>query len=89
MKKWNEKTTVEKIAYVISGIALGVWLIFEALGRSGKIQFAELGGCIALCIVCLCEAISFWNVKRGLSYVAIAGIVCMVSAIVLQALLIG
>ena len=86
MKKWNEKNTLEKIAYVISGIALGVWLVLEALGRSGKIQFADLGGTIALCIVCVCEAISFWNVKRGLSYVAIAGIVCMVSASVLLAM---
>lgn len=89
MKKWNEKTALEKIAYIISGIALGVWLVFEALGRSGKIQFADFGGTIALCIVCVCEAISFWNVKRGLSYVAIAGIVCMAAAVVLQALLIG
>ena len=86
MNSWNEKTIVEKIATIISGIALCVWLVFEFLSNSGKVSFADTAACIAIGIVCICEAISFWRTKRVFSYVAIAGFVCMVTAVVLLAL---
>ena len=86
-KKWNEKTTFEKVLDVVSGIALCVWLVFEMLEKQNTVTYASLVTYIALCIICVCQAISFWNVKRALSYVAIAGIVCMVTAVVLETLL--
>ena len=84
MKKWNEKTTFEKIVEIISGIAFCVWLVLEYMGN--KVPNAELASYIALCIVCVCEAITFWNTKRVLSYVAIGGLILMVTVLVLLAL---
>ena len=85
-RKWKEKATWEKVLDIIAGIALCVWLIFEFLERSNTIKFAEMGANISVLIVCVCEAISFWKVKRALSYVAIAGSACLIAAVVLQAL---
>ena len=85
-KKWSEKTTFEKTVDIIAGIALGVWLIFEILEKK-QVEYASLGACISLCVICVCEAISFWKVKRALSYVAIGGIVLMLTAVVLQIVL--
>jgi len=85
--KWGDKTTLEKVATIISGVALLVWLVLEMLGRKNNAPYTELGGCIALCVICVCEAISFWRVKRSLSYVGIAGVVIMLTALILLALL--
>ena len=85
-QKWSEKTNVQKVADVISCIALCVWVILGILERTNVLGSAEMGKCIAIGVICVCEAISFWNVKRGLSYVAVIGLLCMVAAIVLQAL---
>ena len=83
-KKWNEKSKFEKIVDIISGIALCVWLVFVYI--ENKVPYAELASYIALCVVCVCEAISFWNKKRVLSYVAIGGIILMLTALILLAL---
>ena len=85
-KKWSEKTTFEKVVDIIAGVALCVWLVFEALERKNAVQYAGVVNYIAIGVVCICEAISFCKVKRALSYVAIAGVVCMVAAVVLQTL---
>ena len=86
MNKWSEKTTLEKVATVIAGIALSVWLVFEYLQRNSSVACAEMGSCIAIGIVCICEAIDYWRVKRAFSYVAIAGAVCLATALVFLAL---
>ena len=86
-KKWNEKTTLEKVVDIISGVALFVWLIFEMLERNNQVQYASLGACISIFVVCVCQAISYWKVKRTFSYVAIAGAVLLTAVIVLQILL--
>ena len=86
MKPWNEKTKVEKIADIISGIALCIWVIFEYLTDKNSIPHADTYSCIAIGVVCICEAVSFWNVKRVLSYVAIAGVVCIATTMILLAL---
>ena len=83
-KKWSEKTTFEKVLDIIAGVALCVWLVFETLERENAVQYADVVNYIAISVICICEAISFWKVKRILSYIAIAGIVCMVAAVVLQ-----
>lgn len=86
MKKWNEKNKLEKTMDIISAVALCVWFILERLSSANKLPNAELACCIALCVICVCEAVSFWNTKRVLSYVAIGGIVLMLSALILLAL---
>ena len=88
IKKWNEKNTLEKVMDIISGVALCVWVIFEMLAKTNKVQYADVVCIIALCVVCICEAVSFWNTKRVFSYVAIGGTVLMLAVVVLQILLI-
>ena len=82
-EKWSEKTTFQKAMDIIAGIAFLVYLIFQALERAGKVESADLITCIAIGVVCICEAFSYWNTKRIFSYVAIAGAVCLTAVIVL------
>ena len=85
-RKWSEKTTLEKVATIISGVALCVWVLFEVLERTTSLAFTESVNYIAILVICVCEAINFWKVKRVLSYVAIGGAICMIAAAVLLAL---
>ena len=82
-QKWSEKTTFQKVMDIIAGIAFLVYLIFHALERAGKVESADLITCIAIGVVCICEAFSYWNTKRIFSYVAIAGAVCLTAVVVL------
>ena len=86
-KKWNEKTTFEKVMDIIAGVALCVWLVFEYLGKKIGFEYSETASCIAMLVVCVCEAVSYWKVKRAFSYVAIGGAVCILTAMILLALL--
>ena len=86
-QKWNEKTTFQKVMDIIAGIAFLVYVIFHALERAGKVKSAELITCIAISIVCICEAFSFWNTKRTFSYIAIAGAVFLIGIVVLISIL--
>ena len=85
-KKWNEKTTLEKTMDIIAFIAVCVWLVFEILERK-SVSYADTGASISIVVVCICEAFSFWNVKRSLSYVAIAGAVLLLTTLILGATL--
>ena len=82
-QKWSEKTTFQKVMDIIAGIALLVYLIFEFLERAGKVQSADVVGSIAIIVVCVCEAFSYWNTKRVFSYIAIAGAVLLTAVLVL------
>ena len=86
-EKWSEKTTFQKIMDIIAGIAFLVYLIFEALERANKVQSANLISCIAIVVVCICEAFSYWNTKRIFSYVAIAGAILLIGVLVLISVL--
>ena len=82
-EKWSEKTTFQKVMDIIAGIAFFVYVIFQALERANKVESVDLITCIAIGIVCVCEAFSFWNTKRIFSYVAIIGALCLTAVIVL------
>ena len=82
-EKWSEKTTFQKVMDIIAGIAFLVYVIFQALERANKVKSADLITCIAIVVVCVCEAFSYWNKKRIFSYVAIAGAVFLTAVIVL------
>ena len=82
-QKWSEKTTFQKVMDIIAGIAFLVYVIFQALERAGKVESADLITCIAIGVVCICEAFSYWNTKRIFSYVAIAGAVCLTAVMIL------
>ena len=81
--EWSEKTAFQKVMDIIAGIAFLVYLIFQALERAGKVKSADLITSIAIIVVCVCEAFSYWNTKRVFSYIAIAGAVLLTSVIVL------
>ena len=81
-QKWSEKTTFQKAMDIIAGIVFCVYLIFEALERAGKVESADLITCIAIGVVCICEAFSYWNTKRVFSYVAITGAILLTAVIV-------
>ena len=82
-QKWSEKTKLQKLMDIIAGIAFLVYVIFQALERAGKVESADLTTCIAISVVCICEAFSYWNTKRTFSYVAIAGAVCLIAVMIL------
>ena len=83
-EKWSEKTTLQKVMDIIAGFAFLVYLIFHALESAGKVVSADLITSIAILVVCICEAVSYWNTKRVFSYVAIAGAVLLIGAVVLM-----
>ena len=88
-RKWNEMNTLEKTVTIISAIALCVWLLFEFLESKTSLQYANIVNYIAILVICVCEAISLWKVKRGLSYVAIGGAILMIAVMVLESMLLA
>ena len=86
-QKWSEKTTLQKVMDIIAGIAFFVHVIFQVLEIAGKVESADLITCIALSVVCICEAFSYWNTKRIFSYVAIAGVICLMGVVLLLSVL--
>ena len=86
-KKWNEKTTFEKTVTITSGISLFIWLLFEFLESKMTIPYANIIDYVAIFVICVCEAISFWNVKRSLSYVGIGGAIFIIVVAILEMLL--
>ena len=82
-RTWNEKNTLEKTVTIISVIAFCVWLLFEVLERKTSLKYADTANCIAILVICVCEAISFWRVKRALSYIAIGGAILVAAVMVL------
>ena len=85
-KKWSEKTTFEKVVTIISGVALCIWLIFEFIERKTELSYAKFVNYIAICVICICETISFWKVKRSIAYIAIGGGICMIAVLILELL---
>ena len=86
-EKWSEKTKFQKTMDIIARIAFCVYLIFEVLEVANKVESVELITGIAIGVVCVCEAFSYWNKNRILSYVAIVGAVCLITAIILFSVL--
>ena len=50
MENWNEKTTLQKVAIIISGIALCAWLVFEYLGSKKNVAYADTAGLISIVV---------------------------------------
>ena len=82
-KKWAEKTALGKTLTVISWIAMITWIVFWALDKWGSFPHSDIIANFALAFVCLCEIYEFWNVKRVISYVAIAGSVLILTTTIL------
>jgi hypothetical protein len=82
-RKWSEKTTLEKVMDILAGIGLCVWIVFEILSEKTSLAFADTASSIAIALVCVFEAVSYWNVKRVFSYVAIAGAILIMATTIL------
>ena len=84
MKKWSDKSVLEKISDIISWIAVCAWLIFEVMDRKGMAEWADIASRIAVIVICVFEGISFRKEHRVLSYIAIGGIICLIATFVLE-----
>ena len=87
MKKWSEKSVLEKISDIISEIAFCAWLIFEAIGKKGGAEWTGIASRLAIIVICVFEGISFWKEKRFISYIAIGGILCILATFALEFML--
>ena len=84
MKKWNEKTTFEKVTEVLSEIFLVIWLVFEFMDRKGMGDWTSIASRVAIMLVCVFSCFTYWNDKRVFSYVAIGGTVLLLATFVLE-----
>ena len=68
---WKNMSISQKIATVIAGIAVVVWLIYKV-----KPDLLPINPTYpAIAVVTLCEAVVYWNTQRKWSYLLIAGAV--------------
>jgi hypothetical protein len=77
---WKNKPRSHKIATVIAGIAVVVWLIPKV--QPTLLPFDPTYPAIA--VVTLCEAVVYWKEKRTWSYLLIAGAVISIACCLLE-----
>ena len=68
---WKNMTLCHKIATVISGIVIAVWLVYKI--KPDLFPFDPTYPAIA--VFTACEAVVYWNTKRKWAYLLIAGAV--------------
>ena len=88
MKKWNDKTTFEKMLDILSGIATCIWVVCNYLVKS-EATYISIINYVAISVICICQGIAFWKIKRAISYIAFAGLALMLTAIVLEVMLLA
>ena len=74
---------MHKIATVISGIAIVVWLISKV--KADLLPFDPTYPAIA--VVTVCEAVVYWKTKRKWAYLLIAGAVISLACTILELML--
>ena len=81
-KKMNLKnmSLSQKIATIISGLAVVVWLIFKVQPDLLHIDPTYP----AIAVFTVCEAVVYWNTKRKWSYLLIAGAVISIASLLLE-----
>ena len=77
---WKNMTITQKIATVISGLAVAVWLIPRVKPDLLPIDPTYP----AIAVVTLCEAVVYWNTQRKWSYLLIAGAVISMAFSILE-----
>lgn len=80
---WKDMSLAQKIATVIAGLAVVVWLIPKAL--PDLLPFDPTYPAIAVFTVC--EAVVCWKEKRTWAWVLIAGAVISIAFCVLELML--
>ena len=89
MKKWSDKSVLEKTSDVISWIAFAAWLLFEMIEKNAGAGWTSIASRIAIIVICIFEGISYWNERRVISYVAMGGVLLLVATFVLECLLLA
>ena len=80
---WKNMPLSHKIASVIAGLAVVVWLISKV--QPNLLPFDPTYPAIAVFTVC--EAVTYWNKKRTWAYLLIAGAVISIGFCVLELML--
>jgi hypothetical protein len=77
---WKNMSLSQKIATVIAGLAVVVWLIAKVQPK--LLPFDPTYPAIA--VVTICEAVAYWKTKRTWAYLLIAGTVIFFAAFLLE-----
>lgn len=80
---WKNMPLSHKIATVIAGIAVVVWLVFKVKPDLLPIDLTYP----AIAVFTICEAVVYWNNKRKWSYLLIAGAVVSIAFLFLEKML--
>ena len=80
---WKNMPIAHKIATVIAGLAVLVWVIHKVVPG----LFAIDPTCPAIAVFTLCEAVVCWQNKRTWAYLLIAGAVISVACFFLEFML--
>lgn len=82
--KWNNMTSVQKVATVIACIAAAVWAVSEAKPDLFPVDLT----CPAIAVSTMCEGVAYWKQNRKWSYLLIAAAVISLAFFVLDLFLI-
>ena len=80
---WKNMSLSQKIATVIAGLAVVVWLIHKVQPNLLPVDPTYL----AIAVVTLCEAVVYWKTKRKWAYLLIAGAVISGACTILELML--
>lgn len=80
---WKNMPLAHKIATVISGLAVLVWLIYKV----SPTLFPGDPTCPAIAVVTACEAVVYWKEKRKWAYLLIAAAVISFACFILELML--
>ena len=80
---WKTMPISHKIATIISGIAVLVWVIHKLKPDLFPVDLT----CPAIAVFTACEAVVFWKDKRSWSYILIAGAVISLACFFLEFML--
>ena len=81
--KWKNMPRSHKIATIIAGIAIAVWLLHKV--QPNPLPFDPSYPAIA--VFTACEAVVYWKSKRKWAYLLIAAAVISLAAFVLELML--
>ena len=80
---WKNMPLSHKIATVISGLAIVVWLIYKVSPTLFPVDLT----CPAIAVFTLCEAVVYWKKKRTWAYLLIGAAVISFACFVLEVIL--
>ena len=80
---WKNMPLVHKIATVIAGLAILVWLVYKVKPT----LFPFDPSCPAIAVFTVCEAVVYWKEKRSWAYLLIAGAVISLAFFTLELML--